>query len=56
MHHFVVKFSKFSSPQAGGKGALTPLTKIVRTFLIPGASCWERQYTSALGRVCVIWQ
>ena len=28
MHHFVVKFSKFSSPQA-----LTPRTKILRTFL-----------------------
>ena len=32
MHHFVVKFFKifFAS---GGKGALTPLTKILRTFL-----------------------
>jgi len=27
MHHFVVRFSKFSSPHAGDKGALTPLTK-----------------------------
>ena len=32
MHHFVVKFSKFSSA-SGGKGALTPLTKIMRSFL-----------------------
>ena len=32
MHHFVVKFSKFSLPQAAG-GALTPVTKILRTFL-----------------------
>jgi len=33
MHHFVVKFFKnlFAS---GGKGALTPLTKILRTFLL----------------------
>ena len=33
MHHFVVKFFKifFAS---GGKGALTPLTKIPRTFLL----------------------
>ena len=32
MHHFVVKFSKifFGS---GGKGALTPLTKILLAFL-----------------------
>jgi len=32
MHHFVVKFSKFSSPQ-DWQGALAPLTKILRTFL-----------------------
>jgi len=31
MHHFVVKFSKFSSPQAA-RGHC-PLTKILRTFL-----------------------
>jgi len=33
MHHFVVKFLKifFAS---GGKGALTPLTKILRPFLV----------------------
>jgi len=33
MHHFVVKFSEnfFAS---GGKGALTPLTKILQTFLV----------------------
>jgi len=32
MHHFVVKFSKFSSPQAAR--GIDPLTKILRTFLI----------------------
>ena len=32
MHHFVVKFSK-KNFASGGKGALTPLTKILRTFL-----------------------
>jgi len=31
MHHFVVKFSKFSSPQAAG--GIDPLTKILRMFL-----------------------
>ena len=31
MHHFVVKFSE-SFIASGGKGALTPLTKILRTF------------------------
>ena len=31
MHHFVVKFSNFSSPQAGR--GIDPLTKILRTFL-----------------------
>jgi len=41
MHHFVVKFSKnfFAS---GGKGALTLLTKILRTPLhkcTPGGGC-----------------
>jgi len=33
MHHFVVKFPKFFFT-TGGKGALTPLTKILRTFLV----------------------
>ena len=37
MHHFVVTFSEFSSPQAAG-GALTPLTKILRTPLGPVAA------------------
>ena len=32
MHHFVVKFSKFSSPQA--TRGHWPLTKILRTFLL----------------------
>ena len=32
MHHFVVKFSK-KNFASGGKGPLTPLTKILRTFL-----------------------
>ena len=32
MHHFVVKFSKFSSPQAA-RGHCPPLPKILRTFL-----------------------
>ena len=32
IHHFVVKFLK-SFFASGGKGALTPVTKIVRTFL-----------------------
>jgi len=32
MHHFVVKFSKFSSPQRW-QGGIDPLTKILRTFL-----------------------
>jgi len=31
MYHFVVKFSKFSSPQAAR--GINPLTKILRTFL-----------------------
>jgi len=31
MHHFVVKFSKFSSPQAAR--GIDPLSKIMRTFL-----------------------
>ena len=31
MHHLVVKFSKFSSPQAAR--GIDPLTKILRTFL-----------------------
>jgi len=31
MHHFVVKFSKFSSPQAAG--GIDPLTKILQMFL-----------------------
>ena len=31
-HHFVVKFSKFSS-LSSGKGALAPLTEILRTFV-----------------------
>ena len=35
MHHFVVKFSKFSSPQAA-KGPPNPLTKILRMFLGTG--------------------
>jgi len=34
MHHFVVEFSKFSSPQAGALG-IDPLTKILQPFLIP---------------------
>ena len=33
MYHFVVRFSKFSF-SSGSKGALTPLTKILRTFLL----------------------
>ena len=32
IHHFVVEFSKISSPPAA-KGTLSPLTKILRTFL-----------------------
>jgi len=32
MHHFVVKFSK-NNFASGGKGALNPLTKILRTLL-----------------------
>ena len=36
MHHFVVKFSKFSSPQAA-RGI--PLTKILRTFLCIAVLC-----------------
>jgi len=35
MRHFVVKFSKILFASAG-KGALTPLTKILRTFLAAG--------------------
>ena len=31
LHHFVVKFSKISSPQS--QGGIEPLTKILRTFL-----------------------
>jgi len=35
MHHFVVKFSKFSSPQAArGHRYLAPLTKILRMILV----------------------
>ena len=34
MHHFVVKFSKFSSPQAARGIDPTPLTKNLRTFLL----------------------
>jgi len=33
MHHFVVKFSKFSWPQAA-RGDWPPQTKILRTFLV----------------------
>jgi len=33
VHHFVVKFSKKNFFASGGKGALTTLTKIQRTFL-----------------------
>jgi len=33
MHHFVVEFSKFSSPQAGELG-IDPLTNILQPFLI----------------------
>jgi len=32
MHHFVVRFFKIFFV-SGGKGALTPLTKVLRTFL-----------------------
>jgi len=32
MHHFVAKFSQFSSPQAA-RGHIDPLTKILRTPL-----------------------
>ena len=32
MHHFVIKFSKFSSPQAARGHWIDPLTKIMRTF------------------------
>ena len=32
MHHFVIKFSKFSSPQAA-RGYWPPIIKILRTFL-----------------------
>jgi len=37
MHHFVVKFSKFSSP--GRQGSIDPLTKILQTFLDTGTGC-----------------
>jgi len=37
MHHFVVKFSKFSS-LSSGKGALAPLTEILRMFLHSGVA------------------
>ena len=36
MHHFVVKFSTFSSPQAA-RGHRPPLTEILQTFLSGGA-------------------
>ena len=47
MHHFVIRFSKFSSPQA----ALIPLTKILRTFLLDSrvsasVSAWKASCTS----------
>jgi len=33
MHHFVVKFSKFSLPRSARVHGPPPLTKILRTFL-----------------------
>ena len=46
MHHFVVKFSKnfFAS---GDKGALTPLSKFLRTFLYP-AACDDTDIRSSI--------
>jgi len=46
MHHFVVNFSKFSSPQAA-RGALTPLTKILRAFLPSSRAATEKHCDSA---------
>ena len=37
MHHFIVKFSKCSSPQPAG--GIDPPTKILRTFLLPPVPC-----------------
>ena len=56
MHHFVIKFSKFSS-RLGRQGGIDPLTKILRTPLIAGdANAWagglgrERPVRAGLGQ------
>jgi len=49
MHHFVVKFSKFSSPQAAR--GIDPLTKILRTFLLLASACSKNAACNNLGRV-----
>ena len=47
MHHFVVKFSE-KNFASGGKGALTPLTKIVRTFLVSHATQQNNRSSTVL--------
>ena len=41
MHHFVIRFSKFSSPQAAGGIDSPALTKVMRTFMASYVG-WQR--------------